>query len=65
MAIVTVMMLSVATLIWERTLVQEALMAEAIPHQVWGCRPDGSLNYYNEQWLNFTGLRPEDARRER
>jgi PAS domain S-box-containing protein len=64
MAIVTVMMLSVATLIWERRRVQEALMAEAIPHQVWGCRPDGSLNYCNEQWLNFTGLRREDARRE-
>jgi len=65
MAIVTVTMLSVATLIWERRRVQEALMAEAIPHQVWGCRPDGSLNYCNEQWLNFTGLRREDARRER
>jgi PAS domain S-box-containing protein len=64
MAIVTVMMLSVATLIWERRRVQEALMAEAIPHQVWGCRSDGSLNYCNEQWLNFTGLRREDARRE-
>jgi PAS domain S-box-containing protein len=64
MAIVTVMMLSVSTLIWERRRVQEALMAEAIPHQVWGCRSDGSLNYCNEQWLNFTGLRREDARRE-
>ena len=64
MAIVTVTMLSVATLIWERRRVQEALMAEAIPHQVWGCRSDGSLNYCNEQWLNFTGLRREDARRE-
>jgi PAS domain S-box-containing protein len=64
MAIVTVMMLSVATLIWERRRVQEALMAEAIPHQVWGCRSDGLLNYCNEQWLNFTGLRREDARRE-
>jgi PAS domain S-box-containing protein len=64
MAIVTVTMLSVGTLIWERRRVQEALMAEAIPHQVWGCRPDGSLNYCNEQWLNFTGLRREDARRE-
>jgi PAS domain S-box-containing protein len=65
MAIVTVTMLSVATLVWERRRVQEALMAEAIPHQVWGCSPDGSLNYCNEQWLNFTGLRREDARRER
>jgi PAS domain S-box-containing protein len=64
MAIVTVTMLLVATLIWERRRVQEALMAEAIPHQVWGCRSDGSLNYCNEQWLNFTGLRREDARRE-
>ena len=64
MAIVTVMMLLVATLIWERRRVQEALMAEAIPHQVWGCRSDGLLNYCNEQWLNFTGLRREDARRE-
>jgi PAS domain S-box-containing protein len=64
MATITVTMLSVATLVWERRRVQDALMAEAIPHQVWGSRPDGSLNYCNKRWLDFTGLRRADAQGE-
>jgi PAS domain S-box-containing protein len=63
MAVLAVTMLPVSTLVWERRRVQEALLT-AIPHQVWGCRPDGSLTYCNKQWLDFTGLPLEDAQRE-
>ena len=36
------------------------LLAEAIPHQVWGYLPDGSLSYCNQQWMDYSGLTPEE-----
>jgi PAS domain S-box-containing protein len=40
------------------------LLAEAIPHQVWSRLPDGSLDYGNRRWMDYTGLTPEDIRRD-
>jgi PAS domain S-box-containing protein len=40
------------------------LLAEAIPHQVWSRLPDGSLDYCNRRWMDYTGLTPEDVRRD-
>ena len=40
------------------------LLAEAIPHQVWSSLPDGSLDYCNRRWMDYTGLTPEDVRRD-
>jgi PAS domain S-box-containing protein len=41
------------------------LLAEAIPHQVWGARPDGTLNYCNQRRLDYVGLSADEACRER
>ena len=32
------------------------MLAEAIPHQVWSCLPDGSVNYGNQRWMDYSGL---------
>jgi len=32
-------------------------LADAMPQMVWTARPDGSLDYFNEQWYEFSGLR--------
>ena len=33
-------------------------LADAMPQIVWGARPDGTFDYYNRRWYEFTG-RPE------
>jgi PAS domain S-box-containing protein len=33
-------------------------LADAMPQIVWGARPDGTFDYYNRRWYDFTG-RPE------
>jgi PAS domain S-box-containing protein len=35
---------------------------EAIPHQVWSFRADGSLGYWNQRVIDYTGLTAEDLR---
>jgi PAS domain S-box-containing protein len=40
------------------------LLAEAIPHHVWSSLPDGSLDYCNRRWMDYTGLTLEDVRRD-
>ncbi len=40
------------------------LLAEVIPHQVWGYGPDDLLNYCNQQWVEYSGLTFDDAQRE-
>jgi PAS domain S-box-containing protein len=54
-------------------------LADSMPQMVWTARPDGVLDYYNEQWYKFTGfdsqksgdfswdsiLHPEDAKQSR
>lgn len=32
-------------------------LADFVPQMVWTARPDGYLDYYNNQWLEFTGLK--------
>ena len=34
-------------------------LLEAIPHMAWTNLPDGKINFYNQQWTNFTGLNRE------
>ena len=31
-------------------------LAEAMPQIVWACRPDGGNIYFNQQWVDYTGL---------
>jgi PAS domain S-box-containing protein len=40
------------------------LLAEVIPHQVWGYGPDDLLNYCNQQWVEYSGVTFDDALRE-
>jgi PAS domain-containing protein len=32
------------------------LLIEAMPQIVWTARPDGFLDYYNQRWVDYTGL---------
>lgn len=32
-------------------------MAEGIPQLVWTALPDGSMDYYNQNWYNYTGIK--------
>jgi PAS domain S-box-containing protein len=34
---------------------------DTIPGLVWTCRPDGYVEYHNQRWIDYTGLRPEVA----
>ena len=36
-------------------------LADAMPHIVWTADPDGSLDYYNQRWVNYTGLSVEQT----
>ena len=36
-------------------------LADAMPQIVWAARPDGVLDYYNERWFEYIGVRPSDA----
>jgi PAS domain S-box-containing protein len=36
-------------------------LAEAIPHIVWTARPDGTVDYFNQRWFEYTGLPAEQA----
>ena len=31
-------------------------IADAIPHKLWTSNPDGSVNYYNQGWYDYTGI---------
>ena len=33
-------------------------ITEAMPQMVWSTRPDGSHDYFNHQWYEFTGVQP-------
>jgi PAS domain S-box-containing protein len=37
------------------------LMAESMPQIVWITRPDGWNIYFNQQWMNYTGLTLEES----
>ncbi len=59
-----------ASVITERKQVEEALraslgefrsLAESMPHIVWITRPDGGNVYFNQQWMDYTGLTLEES----
>ena len=31
-------------------------LADAVPHIIWKAKPDGTLDYFNKVWLDYTGL---------
>ncbi|MBD2041613.1 PAS domain S-box protein [Microcoleus sp. FACHB-672] len=35
--------------------------AEAVPHIIWTARPDGWLDYYNQRWVDYTGMTVEQT----
>lgn len=43
---------------------QFAILAESLPQLVWSARSDGSHDYFNRRWQEFTGLTPEDSQGE-
>jgi PAS domain S-box-containing protein len=56
--------------ITERKHVEEALqaseeefrnLAEAMPQIVWITRPDGWASYFNQHWMDYTGMTPEQS----
>jgi PAS domain S-box-containing protein len=36
-------------------------LAEALPQFVWVTRPDGSDEYFNQRWYDYTGMTPEQS----
>jgi PAS domain S-box-containing protein len=37
------------------------MLAENLPQLVWITRPDGFVEYFNQRWLNYTGLQPHET----
>jgi len=37
-------------------------IAEAMPQLVWTATADGRIDYFNQGWIDYTGVAPEDAR---
>ncbi len=40
------------------------LVIDTIPQQIWTAMPDGSPDFFNAQWLSYTGLTQEEAQRD-
>ena len=38
------------------------LVIDAIPTLAWSARADGSADFFNQRWLEYTGLSVEEAR---
>lgn len=36
-------------------------LADAIPQIVWTANPDGAIDYYNQHWVDYTGLSIEET----
>ncbi len=36
-------------------------MIEKIPILAWSCRPDGTAEFLNQRWIDYTGLSPQEA----
>ena len=36
-------------------------MIDQMPTLAWSCRPDGSAEFVNQRWLDYTGLSMEEA----
>jgi PAS domain-containing protein len=37
-------------------------VVDVIPTLAWSARPDGSADFFNQRWLDYTGLSAEQAR---
>jgi PAS domain S-box-containing protein len=37
------------------------LIVDTIPTLTWSARPDGSADFFNQRWLDYTGLGAEQA----
>jgi hypothetical protein len=37
-------------------------VVDTIPTLAWGARADGSADFFNQRWLDYTGLSAEQAR---
>ena len=37
------------------------LVIDTIPTMVWSLLPDGSVDYVNQRWLDYTGLTMKEA----
>ena len=44
------------------TLSRYTFLADAMPEMVWTTRPDGSVEYFNQRWLQYTGLTLEESK---
>ncbi|MFO7178060.1 MAG: ATP-binding protein [Pseudomonadota bacterium] len=36
-------------------------LAEAVPEFIWTSSPDGSVDYFNQRWYEYTGLGPDES----
>ena len=36
-------------------------LADAVPQIVWTANPDGALDYYNQHWIDYTGMSIEET----
>lgn len=36
-------------------------LADAVPQIVWTAKPDGALDYYNQHWIDYTGMSIEET----
>ena len=36
-------------------------LAQAVPHIVWTARPDGTVDYFNQRWFEYTGCSVQQA----
>jgi PAS domain S-box-containing protein len=39
-------------------------VANAMPHFIWLADPDGTVNFFNERWIRYTGVTVDDMRRQ-
>jgi formate hydrogenlyase transcriptional activator len=39
----------------------DRLVIDALPTLAWSARSDGSADFFNQRWLDYTGLSPEEA----
>lgn len=37
------------------------LLAENVPQMVWITQPDGFVEYFNQRWIDYTGLKPQET----
>src|SRR3984885_2052529 len=44
-----------------RQLEDIRLMVDTVPTLVWSARPDGSAEFFNQRWLDYTGLSSKQA----